>query len=148
MFQAAYLEESICERLLSSLSFRVAEAVIPNTDRHGGAFFKAKVIVKSESQLVWFPGEGLTACSATAFSIPACSIRSLTFFCRSSIRLPISSSSVLRRASSRGPSPQKPSKTPLQMAAPDQVTWHQGPGSATCDTRESEAEWTHPSAGT
>lgn len=29
------------------------------------------------------------------------------------------------------------------MVPPDQVTWHQGPGSATCDTRESEAEWTH-----
>lgn len=81
-------------------------------------------------------------CSVTAFSIPACSIRSLTFFCRSSIRLPISSSSALRRAACRDPPTltQKPSKTLLQMTAPDQVAWHQGSGSATCETRGSRRQ--------
>lgn len=112
-------------------------------DKHGDGLFEVQAIPESAgSKLVWFPSGGLTVRSVTAFSIPACSIRSLTFFCRSSIRLPISSSSALRRAACRDPPTltQKPSKTLLQMTAPDQVAWHQGSGSATCETRGSRRQ--------
>lgn len=86
---------------------------------------------------IQFPNNGLTICSLAEVSIPACTIKSFTFFCKSSIRLPISSSAMSRVThGAQSTQPESWEKTLLQIAhgvtAPSRATLKGGMKACRC----------------
>lgn len=134
------LEKSIWEGLSLFLKFPCStEAVIPR--RTNICILQDERVTNCRKWASLCPdknGGSLAACSWPEVLVPACTIKSLAFFLKSPIWVPISSSSTLRTAA-RGMqscSPESP-KGPASNPACSSWDLTQGPSSSTCDVRES-----------